>query len=64
MVMSKQDRKKTGEELDGFLAFRKRGYWLKNKKGKGSYDRRAFNEEEDYEEQLDWDYRAHEDIRE
>jgi stalled ribosome alternative rescue factor ArfA len=48
--MSKEERKKTGEELQGFLAFRKRGYWLKNKKGKGSYDRHAFNKEDDYEE--------------
>lgn len=61
--MSKEERKKTDEELQGFLMFRKRGYWVKNKKGKGSYDRRAFNEEDDYEEQLDWDYKAHEDIR-
>lgn len=61
--MSKEEKKKTDEELQGFLMFRKRGYWVKNKKGKGSYDRRAFNEEDDYEEQLDWDYKAHEDIR-
>ena len=47
MVMSKQNRKKTGEELDGFLAFRKRGYWLKNKKGKGSYDRAKFKKVEE-----------------
>ena len=61
--MSKEEKKKSDEELQSFLMFRKRGYWVKNKKGKGSYDRRAFNEEDDYEEQLDWDYRAHEDIR-
>lgn len=63
-MTTKKDRKKTGEELDGFLAFRKRGYWLKNKKGKGSYDRHVFNEEDDYEEEINWDYRAHEDVRE
>ena len=40
--MSKEERKKTGEELQGFLAFRKRGYWVKNKKGKASYDRAQF----------------------
>lgn len=60
--MSKEERKKTGEELQEFLAFRKRGYWLKNKKGKASYDRAQFNdfeeedEDEDDEEFLDLTY--------
>lgn len=60
--MSKEERKKTGEELQGFLAFRKRGYWLKNKKGKALYDRAQFNdfeeedEDEDDEEFLDLTY--------
>lgn len=54
--MSKEERKKTDEELQGFLMFRKRGYWVKNKKGKGSYDRRAFNKNEDYDKQIDQDY--------
>ena len=40
--MKKQAFKKTGEELQGFLQFRKRGYWVKNKKGKASYDRAQF----------------------
>ena len=40
--MNKNERKKTGEELYGFLNFRKRGYWVKNKKGKASYDRARF----------------------
>ena len=57
--MSKEERKKTGEELQGFLAFRKRGYWLKNKKGKASYNRAQFNdfdeEDEDEEEYLELD---------
>lgn len=30
------------ETLEQFMAFRKRGYYLKNKKGKGSYDRKKF----------------------
>ena len=42
--MSKEEQKKIGEELQSFLAFRKRGYWLKNKKGKASYDRKKFKE--------------------
>ena len=50
--MSKQEQKKTGEELQGFLAFRRRGYWVKNKKGKASYDRARFN---DFEEEEDDD---------
>lgn len=40
--MSKEERKKIGEELQGFMHFRKRGYWLKNRKGKGSYNRADF----------------------
>lgn len=32
--------KKEGEELQQFLQFQKRGSVVKNKKGKGSYDRR------------------------
>jgi len=40
--MNKEVNKKTGDELQEFLAFRKRGYWVKNKKGKASYDRKKF----------------------
>lgn len=64
MKKNKNERKMNVEDVQGLLAFRRRGYWLKNKKGKGSYDRRAFNEEDEYEEQINWDYRAHEDVRE
>lgn len=64
MKKNKNERKMNAEDVQGLLAFRRRGYWLKNKKGKGSYDRRAFNEEDEYEEQINWDYRAHEDARE
>ena len=49
--MNKQEQKKTGEELQDFLAFRKRGYWVKNKKGKASYDRARFNNFEEEEEE-------------
>lgn len=49
---SKEENKKVGEDLQGYLAFKKRGYWLKNKKGKGSYDRHTLKKEEiqEYEE--------------
>lgn len=40
--MNKEIFKKTGEELQEFLAFRKRGSRIKNKKGKGSYNRQNF----------------------
>ena len=30
------------EDVQGLLAFRRRGYWVKNKKGKASYDRAQF----------------------
>ena len=44
--MDKQVFKKTEEELQQFLEFRKKGYYLKNKKGKGSYDRSKFKKGE------------------
>lgn len=31
--------KKTGDELQAYLAFKKRGSVVRNKKGKGSYNR-------------------------
>ena len=37
--MDKKINKKTGEELQQFLAFRKRAYSVPQKKGKGSYNR-------------------------
>ena len=49
-MKSKEQFKKTGEELQGFLQFRKRGYWVKNKKGKASYDRAQFKRGADCEQ--------------
>lgn len=40
--MDKRHLKKTGEELQQYLAFRKRGSKVENKKGKGSYNRQKF----------------------
>ena len=40
--MNKQVFKKAGEELQEFLAFRKRASRIDNKKGKGSYNRQKF----------------------
>ena len=37
--MDKRANKKTGEELQQYLAFRKRAYSVPQKKGKGSYNR-------------------------
>lgn len=34
--------KKTGEELQQYLHFRKRGHVNRNRKGKGSYNRQDF----------------------
>ena len=38
--MDKRAYKKTGEELQQYLHFRKRGGVVENKKGKGSYKRK------------------------
>lgn len=48
--MNKEIFKKTGEELQEFLAFRKRGSRIKNKKGKGSYSRQDFKKGEQKDE--------------
>ena len=37
--------KKTGDELQAYLAFRRKGSKVAPKKGKGSYDRKAFKRE-------------------
>ena len=44
--MNKKINKKEDEELQEFLMFRRRGYYVKSKKGKGSYDRNKFKKEE------------------
>lgn len=41
----KRVNKKTGEELQQYLAFRRKGGKVPAKKGKGSYDRKAFKKE-------------------
>lgn len=38
-TMNKQINKKTGEELQAYLAFRKRGSRVESRKGKGSFKR-------------------------
>ena len=40
--MDKRMMKKTGEELQAYLAFRRRGFKVPAKKGKGSYNRQKF----------------------
>lgn len=40
--MNKKTMKKTGEELQMYLAFRRRGSSVPAKKGKGSYNRAQF----------------------
>ena len=43
--MNKQVFKKSGEELQEYLMFQRRGYKVKNKKGKGSYNRQKAKKE-------------------
>ena len=40
--MDKRMFKKTGEELQAYLAFKRKGYKVAAKKGKGSYNRKNF----------------------
>lgn len=44
-MYDKRHLKKHGEELQQYLAFRKRGSKVNNKKGKGSYKRNDFKKE-------------------
>ena len=48
MVMNKNDRKKTGDELQGFLMWRNRGSVVAPKKGKGSFKRKAKHKNKEY----------------
>lgn len=51
--MKKVDKsmfKKTEEELQEYMTFRKRGFTIKNKKGKGSYTRKDKHKDKKYEE--------------
>lgn len=41
----KRVNKKTGEELQQYLAFRRKAGRIPAKKGKGSYDRKSFKKE-------------------
>ena len=41
----KRMNKKTGEELQQYLAWRRKGGKVPAKKGKGSYDRKSFKKE-------------------
>ena len=41
MKMNKSDRKKRGDELQEYLQFRRRGFQVKPKKGRGSYTRKT-----------------------
>ena len=39
MTVDKRINKKEGEELREYMEFRRRGYYIKSKKGKGSFKR-------------------------
>lgn len=47
--INKRMFKKEGEELQQYLAFRRKGYKVPAKKGKGSYDRKNFKKGRDDE---------------
>ena len=52
--MSKVEKKKEGEELQQFLSFRRRGFKIRAKKGRGAeYNREDFRKETREEESTD-----------
>lgn len=46
--------KKDPEELEDYMQFRRRGYYVKSKKGKGSYDRKSQNREVRKQKRVDY----------
>lgn len=46
--------KKDPEELEDYMQFRRRGYYVKSKKGKGSYDRKNQNREVRKQKRVDY----------
>lgn len=48
MSIDKRVFKKTPEELQMYMYFKKRGFRIENKKGKGSYSRREKHITRDY----------------
>lgn len=49
--MNKREYAMNQSEVQGLLEFRRRGYFVKSKKGKGSYDRKN---RQDYELERDY----------
>ena len=45
----KADLKKTGDELQAYLQFRRRGSKVENRKGKGAYTRKQKHKNQDYD---------------
>ena len=46
--------KKDSEEVEDYMQFRRRGYYVKSKKGKGSYDRKNQNREVRKQKRIDY----------
>ena len=45
----KADLKKTGDELQAYLQFRRRGSKVENRKGKSAYTRKQKHKNQDYD---------------
>ena len=45
MTADKRVMKKSKEELQKYLQFKRRGYYVKSKKGKGSYNRQKLKKD-------------------
>ena len=52
----KRMNKKTGEELQQYLAFRRKASRVPAKKGKGSYDRKSFKKEVAQDDERESEY--------
>lgn len=52
--MDNRMNKRSPEELEEYMEFKRRGYYVKSKKGKGSYDRKSQSRELREQKRIDY----------
>ena len=52
--MDNRMNKRSPEELEEYMEFKRRGYYVKSKKGKGSYDRKSKSRELRKQKRIDY----------
>lgn len=52
--MDNRMNKRSPEELEEYMEFKRKGYYVKSKKGKGSYDRKSQSRELRKQKRIDY----------